>query len=503
MADDKKIIFSMVGVNKIFPPQKQVLKNIYLSFFYGAKIGIIGLNGSGKSTLLKILNGDYQPSSGHYILDGKEERFLTPFEAIEAGIGLIYQERQMFDELSVAENIFVGRLPLRRGLIDFVKLEEQAKNLIEEFNLPLSPSEKVKNLSVAMQQMVEIMKVYSRGPKVIAFDEPTACLSDKEAEVLFELIEKLRQQGLIVIYVSHRMNEVFRLSNKIVVLKDGKFIACHDTQKTNEVSLVNQMVGRKVESMFGQAEREPAGKETILSVEGISGKKFRDISFELKQGEILGFFGLVGAGRTEVMRAIFGADSIDSGKIKWQGKTQKIDSTETAISLGIAYCSEDRKNQGIIPLSSVKDNISLVILKKLCRRGFIRRKKEERFAVENINKFNIKTSSIQKRIYQLSGGNQQKVLLARWMAMNPKVLILDEPTKGIDVGAKIEIYRMIYDIANQGISVIVVSSELPEVIGLSDRIIVMRNEKIAGEISKKDANEEIILQYAMLEKGGN
>ena len=204
-----------------------------------------------------------------------------------------------------------------------------------------------------------------------------------------------------------------------------------------------------------------------------------------------------------MMRAIFGADSIDSGKIKWQGKTQKIDSTETAISLGIAYCSEDRKNQGIIPLSSVKDNISLVILKKLCRRGFIRRKKEERFAVENINKFNIKTSSIQKRIYQLSGGNQQKVLLARWMAMNPKVLILDEPTKGIDVGAKIEIYRMIYDIANQGISVIVVSSELPEVIGLSDRIIVMRNEKIAGEISKKDANEEIILQYAMLEKGGN
>ena len=479
------------------------LSDISFSAEGGEVLALVGENGAGKSTLLKILNGDYQPSSGHYILDGKEERFLTPFEAIEAGIGLIYQERQMFDELSVAENIFVGRLPLRRGLIDFVKLEEQAKNLIEEFNLPLSPSEKVKNLSVAMQQMVEIMKVYSRGPKVIAFDEPTACLSDKEAEVLFELIEKLRQQGLIVIYVSHRMNEVFRLSNKIVVLKDGKFIACHDTQKTNEVSLVNQMVGRTVESMFGQAEREPAGKETILSVEGISGKKFRDISFELKQGEILGFFGLVGAGRTEVMRAIFGADSIDSGKIKWQGKTQKIDSTETAISLGIAYCSEDRKNQGIIPLSSVKDNISLVILKKLCRRGFIRRKKEERFAVENINKFNIKTSSIQKRIYQLSGGNQQKVLLARWMAMNPKVLILDEPTKGIDVGAKIEICRMIYDIANQGISVIVVSSELPEVIGLSDRIIVMRNEKIAGEISKKDANEEIILQYAMLEKGGN
>lgn len=479
------------------------LSDISFSAKGGEVLALVGENGAGKSTLLKILNGDYQPSSGHYLLDGKEEQFLTPFDAIEAGIGLIYQERQMFDELSVAENIFVGRLPLRRGLIDFTELENQAKSLIREFNLPLSPSEKVKNLSVAMQQMVEIMKVYSRDPKVIAFDEPTACLSDKEAEVLFDLIEKLRKQGLIVIYVSHRMNEVFRLSDKIVVLKDGKFIACHNTQETNEVRLVNQMVGRTVESMFEQAGRKSVGEETILSVEGLNGKKFRDINFELRQGEILGFFGLVGAGRTEVMRAIFGVDAIDSGEIRWYGRTQKIDSTETAISLGIAYCSEDRKNQGIIPLSSVKDNISLVILKNLCRWGFIQRKKEEQFAEKNINKFNIKTSSIQKRIYQLSGGNQQKVLLARWMAMNPKVLILDEPTKGIDVGAKIEIYRMIYDIANQGISVIVVSSELPEVIGLSDRVIVMRNKRIVGEINRKDANEEVILQHAMLEKVGD
>lgn len=478
------------------------LSNISFSVEGGQVLALVGENGAGKSTLLKILNGDYQPSSGSYLLDGREEHFSTPFEAIKAGIGLIYQERQMFDELSVAENIFVGRLPLQHGIVDFAELENKARKLIEEFELPISPSEKVKNLSVAMQQMVEIMKVYSRKPKVIAFDEPTACLSDKEAEVLFELINKLRMQGLVVIYVSHRMNEVFRLSDKIVVLKDGKFVGCHNAQETDEVSLVNQMVGRTVDSMFGQTERRVSGTRTVLSVENLNSKNFHNISFELKEGEILGFFGLVGAGRTEVMRAIFGVDPIESGYIKWYGKTQTIDSTETAIRLGIAYCSEDRKNQGIIPLSSVKDNMSLVILKKLCRRGFIEKKKEEEFAKNNIDKFNIKTSSVQKKIYQLSGGNQQKVLLARWMAMNPKVLILDEPTKGIDVGAKVEIYRMIFDIANQGVAVIVVSSELPEVIGLSDRVIVMRNQQIVGEISRKEANEEVILQHAMLEKAG-
>ena len=478
------------------------LSNISFSVEGGEVLALVGENGAGKSTLLKILNGDYQPSSGSYLLDGKEEHFSTPLEAINAGIGLIYQERQIFDELSVAENIFVGRLPRRHGIIDFAELENMAGKLIEEFALPVSPSEKVKNLSVAMQQMVEIMKVYSRNPKVIAFDEPTACLSDKEAEVLFRLIGKLRTQGLVVIYVSHRMNEVFRVSDKIVVLKDGKFVDCHNARETDEVSLVNQMVGREVNSMFGQSERKGAGTRTVLSVENLNSKNFRNISFEIKEGEILGFFGLVGAGRTEVMRAIFGADPIESGSIKWYGKTQKIESTEAAIRLGIAYCSEDRKNQGIIPLSSVKDNMSLVILKKLCRKGFVQKKKEEEFAESNIDKFNIKTSSVQKKIYQLSGGNQQKVLLARWMAMEPKVLILDEPTKGIDVGAKIEIYRMIFDIANQGVAVIVVSSELPEVIGLSDRVIVMRNQQIAGEISHEEANEEVILRHAMLEKAG-
>lgn len=479
------------------------LQNISFSASGGEVLALVGENGAGKSTLLKILNGDYQPTSGNYLLDGQEMHFQEPEEAIRAGIGLIYQERQMFEELSVAENIFAGRLPVKQGLIDFKLLHRKADELILEFGLPIRAEEKVKNLSVAMQQMVEIMKVYSRTPRVIAFDEPTACLSDKEAEVLFELIERLRKEGLIVIYVSHRMNEVFRVADKIVVFKDGTLVDVHKKSDTDEYRLVNQMVGRSIESMFPKKEQTADSREVVLKVEDFTGKGFEKVSFELKKGEILGFFGLVGAGRTEVMRALFGADSAESGTILLDGERRQIRSTEDAIKLGIAYCSEDRKEQGIIPLRSVKDNMSLVILKEFCRWIFIKDQKEEQFAEENVERFKVKTSSIRKKIYQLSGGNQQKVLLARWLAMNPKILILDEPTKGIDIGAKQEIYRMIFEIAEKGVSVILVSSELPEVIGLCNRLMVMRNQRIVGEIDGKTATEEMVLRYAMLDREGN
>lgn len=476
------------------------LNNISFAIEGGEVLALVGENGAGKSTLLKILNGDYQPSGGSYLLDGEERQFQSPNEAIAAGIGLIYQERQMFEELSVAENIFAGRLPSRYGFLDYRELYRQTDKILEEFGLPVKATAKVSDLSVAMQQMVEIMKVYARNPKVIAFDEPTACLSDKEAEVLFELIGRLRKKGLIVIYVSHRMNEVFRLSDKIVVLKDGDFVAIHNKKDTDEVSLVNQMVGRPVKSMFRETKGRKIPDEIILKVEGLTGKDFQDISFSLRKGEILGFFGLVGAGRTEVMRTIFGADPLKAGTVAIDGSVCRIDSVGKAIRLGIAYCSEDRKEEGIIPLRPVKDNISLVVLKELCRGIFIKKKEEENFAAEKVKDFRIKTGSIEKKIYQLSGGNQQKALLARWLAVNPRILILDEPTKGIDIGAKSEIYKMIYDIAVQGVSVIVISSELPEVIGLSDRLIVMRNKKIAGEITRGAATEENVLKYAMLEE---
>lgn len=475
------------------------LRDISFSVEGGEVLALVGENGAGKSTLLKILNGDYQPSSGSYMLDEEERHFQSPNEAIAAGIGLIYQERQMFEELSAAENIFAGRLPCRRGMIDYRELNRRAEEIIEEFGLKIRPEEKVGELSVAMQQMVEIMKVYSREPKVIAFDEPTACLSDKEALVLFDLIERLRKKGLVVIYVSHRMNEVFRLADKIVVLKDGGFVALHNKCDTDEIRLVNEMVGRPVEGLFRDMTERHTGNAMILKVDKLKGKSFQNISFSLKKGEILGFFGLVGAGRTEVMKAIIGAEPINEGRIEIDGKACAIDSVQKAIKLGIAYCSEDRKNEGIIPLRPVKENASLVILKSLCRGIFIKKKEEESFAHDKVKEFNIKTSSIDKKIYQLSGGNQQKVLLARWLSMNPDILILDEPTKGIDVGAKAEIYKMIYEIAAKGVAVILVSSELPEVIGLSDRIIVMRNQRIAGEINREEATEEKVLRYAMLE----
>lgn len=485
------------GISKSFAGVP-ALDNISFSVEGGEVLALLGENGAGKSTLLKILNGDYQPSAGRYLLDGEERRFLSPNEAIEAGVGLIYQERQMFEELSVAENIFAGRLPVRCGMIDNKVLYTRAEQIIREFGLPLRADTKVKELSVAMQQMVEIMKVYARNPKLIAFDEPTACLSDKEAEVLFGLIERLKEKKLIVIYVSHRMNEIFRLCDKIVVLKDGGFVALHDKKDIDEISLVNQMVGRPVKSMFRQRAVKKNENQEILQVSNLCGKAFQDISFGLRKGEILGFFGLVGAGRTEVMRAVFGADRVASGTLKISGEVKRIDSTEQAIQLKIAYCSEDRKGEGIIPLRAVKDNISLVILKRLCRGIFINKKEENKFVSGNIKKFNIKTSSMDKKIYQLSGGNQQKVLLARWLSMEPDILILDEPTKGIDIGAKSEIYKMVNEIAEQGVAVIVVSSELPEVIGLSDRIIIMRNQRIVGEIHREDATEETVLRYAML-----
>lgn len=480
----------------------QVLRNISFSMEGGKVFALVGENGAGKSTLLKILNGDYQPSSGSYVLDGEERHFQSPNEAIGAGIGLIYQERQMFDELSVAENIYAGRLPCHRGFIDYRELNIRAEKIIREFGLPVKPEERVRNLSAAMQQMVEIMKVCSRNPRVLAFDEPTACLSDQEAEGLFKLIERLKEEGLIVIYVSHRMNEVFRLSDQIVVLKDGEFAALHNKSDTDEISLVNQMVGRSVKSMFRERRRTFCDRDIILKVKGLKGQNFHNISFHLMKGEILGFFGLVGAGRSELMKAVIGAEPADAGVIEIDGRECGIDSVGKAIRLGIAYCSEDRKKEGIVPLCTVKENTSLMVLKTLCSGIFIQRKKEEEFTYRKVEEFHIKTSSIEKKIYQLSGGNQQKVLLARGLAMHPRILILDEPTKGIDVGAKSEIYKMIYEIAEQGVSVILVSSELPEVIGLSDRLIVMRNKRIAGELNSCDATEEKALTYAMLEETG-
>jgi ABC-type sugar transport system, ATPase component len=476
------------------------LQHISFKVESGEVLALVGENGAGKSTLLKILNGDYHQTSGIYAIDGVQKHFNNPHEAIHAGIGLIYQERQLVYELSVAENIFMMNLPTKCQVVNFKELNKNAQALIDEFGLPIRATQKVKDLSVAMQQMVEILKVYSRRPKIIAFDEPTAALTDKEAQVLFKLIEDhLRPKDIIIIYVSHRMNEIFRMADKIVVLKDGEFVTEVLKTETDENTLVEKMVGRPLGKVFAELKRSPKQEECILKVDKLTSKQYKNISFELNRGEILGFFGLVGSGRTEVMRGVFGADPVASGEIIYKGKKVNIRSTADALSLGIALCSEDRKQQGIIPLRSVRDNISIVNLDKCSTGMFINAKRENEFAQTNVKRFNVMTSSIFKPIVQLSGGNQQKVLLSRWLSMNPSVLILDEPTKGIDVGSKAEIYKMICDIANNGVAVLFVSSELPEVIGMCDRIIVMREGCIVGDVDGKEATEQKLLRIAMFD----
>lgn len=480
-------------------PGVKALDNMSFTARGGEVVALLGENGAGKSTLLKILNGDYQPTSGHYYINGHEKKFQTPHEAIEAGISIIYQERQIVPYLTVAENIFMGKMPKTKGgFIDFPKLNADTQKIIEEFKLPIKPTSKVQNLSIAHQQMVEIMKAYNRNLKIIAFDEPTASLSDKEIDTLFEIIVKLKKQGIIILYVSHRLKEIFQISDKVVVFKDGKFVAMKKTSETNQEELVRLMVGRDLGDVFNELDRNKKFGDVVLEVKELSNKHIKNVSLKLRKGEILGLTGLVGAGRTELVRAIFGADHVDSGDIFLEGQKVDIKSPKDAMNMGIALCPEDRKTQGLVLIRTVKENFSMAILEKLTNFSFINFRKERELCEKGIQDFDIKTPSMNQQVIKLSGGNQQKIILARWMASNPKVLILDEPTKGIDVGAKSEIYKLICSVAKQGIGVIVISSELPEVIGLCDRIMIMSQGKVAGEIMRSEATEEKILGYAML-----
>ena len=493
------------NITKYFPGVK-ALDNICFKAHSGEVLAFLGENGAGKSTLLKVLNGDYRPDGGKYLLDGEEKHFHTPHEAIEEGISVIYQERQILLELSVAENIFLGRMPANQlGVINVRKANEMAQKIIDDFGLPIAPSTKVKDLSIAHQQMVEIMKAYSReNLKVICFDEPTASLSDAEIDMLFAIIEKLKAQGKIIIYVSHRMNEIRRITDKVAIFKDGCYIDTVVTKDTPEEVMIKMMVGRDLGDIYEKLDREKEIGDVLLEVKNVSSDYVKEVSFTLRKGEVLGFSGLVGAGRTEVMRAIIGADTMRTGEVYLEGKKIVNRSPKHAVDNGIVLVPEDRKLQGIISNLSVAGNINISLLNKNANKlGIIDRKKETEEAYKGIENFKIKTPSPDKKIVELSGGNQQKCIVARWIATNPKVLILDEPTKGIDVGAKSEFYNMICEFAKQGLGVILISSELPEVIGLSDRIIVMKSLRIAGEVSREEATEDRLLSLGMIGEDKN
>lgn len=487
------------NITKLFPGVR-ALDHMSFVANSGEVLALLGENGAGKSTLLKVLNGDYKADGGQYLLDGVEQSFKNPMETIAAGISIIYQERQIIPYLSVAENIFMEAIPTNRmGMIDRRELNRMAQEIIDTFELPIKASQQVRDLSVAHQQMVEIMKAYRRKPKVIAFDEPTASLSDAEIDVLFRIIRKLKEDGLIILYVSHRMKEIFTITDQVVVFKDGKYVKQLATRDTCEDELVRLMVGRQLGDVYSNLQRGHASGDVVLEVKNLNNPWVHDVSFQLHKGEILGFAGLVGAGRTETMRAIFGADAWKEGQILLDGKEVHFKNPMEAIAAGVGLAPEDRKDQGVFPIRSLTDNINVASMKKVCKGLFLDSKQEQAVAEKNIDLLKIKTPNAQKLIGELSGGNQQKVILARWLEADPKVLILDEPTKGIDVGAKAEIYQIACDLAAQGLGIIFISSELPEILGVTDRILVMHRGRITAQLDPKQTSEEEILHFAMKE----
>ena len=489
------------NITKYFPGVK-ALDNISFVANGGEVLALMGENGAGKSTLLKVLNGDYQQTSGEYLVNGEQCHFNSPREAVAAGIGVIYQERQIMLELTVGENIFLGRLPT--GFLGKIKMNEvhqKAQAIIDEFGLDMKSTDKVKDLSVAYQQMVEIMKAYSRDNlKMIAFDEPTASLSDSEIDSLFRIIRKLKAEGKVIIYVSHRMAEIRQIADRVAIFKDGCYVGDSPMAEITDQELVRKMVGRDLGDVFSSLDRNQNIGDVVLEVKNLQSPFLKGASFQVRAGEVVGFSGLVGAGRTEVVRAIIGADPRTGGEVYLNGKPLNCSTPHDAIRQGVVMVPEDRKLQGIIPRMSVGRNVSIGSLDQISNKfGVVNAKREEQIGIEGKANFNIKTPNLEKPIVELSGGNQQKAIVARWMSTNPKVLILDEPTKGIDVGAKSEFYNMICEFAKKGLAVILISSELPEVIGLSDRIIVMKGRRIVGEIPAKEATEEKLLGMAMME----
>ena len=489
------------GICKTYPGVK-ALQDVSFTAESGKVLALLGENGAGKSTLLKIMSGDQKPSAGSILYDGQELNISSPHSAIKQGISIIYQERQLIPGMSVMENIFMDEVPTRGGLVDYKALRDETQALIEKFGIPISPTQPVISLSVAHQQMVEIMKAYRRDTKVIAFDEPTAPLTDTEIDILFKLIEELKASGKIVMYVSHRMKEIFQITDEIVVLKDGRFVTRFNTADTNEDTLISAMVGRDVGDTYKNLSRNDKYGDVLLELENVSTAAVHDINLTVRKGEVIGLAGLVGAGRTEVARAIFGADEITGGEMRLEGKPLHLRSARDGIKAGIALCPEDRKDQGLVLWHSITNNVCLPVLAKLRKWGIILdAKKEDQLTIEAVKAYDIKTPTLDKMVVELSGGNQQKVILGRWTSnlMETKVLILDEPTKGIDVGTKAEIYQMVCNFAKQGIAVIFISSELPEVINVTDKIYVLRNGTIAGSLMREEATEEKVLALAMKE----
>lgn len=492
------VILRAAGISKSFAKNK-VLDNVSIDIEAGRVHAVVGENGAGKSTLMKIIGGIYKPDEGTLTLDGQPVSFVDPMHAIRSGISIVHQELSLVPNLSVAQNVFSHREKANRlGFIRWSKLFQETRAIFDRIGVDIDPTMLVGDLSIGMQQIVEIAKALSLNAKVLILDEPTSSLSEKEVERLYSIVRDLKAKGVAIVFISHKLTEVFKISDTISVLRDGKLVNTVSTADTSRDELIKMMVGRDLGSLYPP--RSSRIGEEFFSVKGLSrSPQFQNVSFSLCRGEILGFAGLVGSGRTEVARAIFGADRLDSGQIELEGHSLRITSPRDAIKHGICYLTEDRKALGLYLMMSVKDNIVAAALRTLATRmGVIKHHEVGKTSRHFVDHLKVRPADDRVRVLNLSGGNQQKVLLSQWLSARPRVLIVDEPTRGVDVGAKAEIHSHLRALAESGVGVIVISSELPEVLGISDRIAVFSEGRITATLDAGEATEEKIMKYATI-----
>ncbi|WP_172293163.1 sugar ABC transporter ATP-binding protein [Pseudoruegeria sp. HB172150] len=488
-------VMALSGITKTFPGVR-ALSEVSLELYPGQVTALVGENGAGKSTIVKVLTGILQPNEGRIEIDGQETTFPTALHATQAGITAIHQETVLFDELTVAENIFIGHAPRGRfGLIDWPAMRRKAKDILDRIDAPLDPMMPLKELGIANKHLVAIARALSVDARVVIMDEPTAALSQKEIEELYELVERLKSEGRAILFISHKFDEIFRIADRYTVFRDGQQVGAGLMSDVDEAELVRLMVGRDVDHIFPKSEHRVG--DTVLQVEGFAHPtEFDGINFELRKGEILGFYGLVGAGRSELMQAIFGITRPSGGKIRIDGSDAAIHSPADAIANGIVYVPEDRGKQGAIMGLPIFQNVTLPSLSQTSNRGFLRLAEEFKLAREYTERLDLRAASLDQDVGNLSGGNQQKVVIAKWLATKPRVIILDEPTKGIDIGSKAAVHAFMAELAAQGLAVIMVSSEIPEILGMSDRVIVMREGLIAAEIAGGDLTPETLVRHA-------
>lgn len=489
-------ILKMNNIRKVFPGVV-ALDNVNITISSGKVLGLLGENGAGKSTLMKVLAGAHQPDVGEIEYYGKKVKIENVLDAKKLGISIIYQELSLSPNMTVAENIYALEEPLKYGMIDDNTLNRMTEELLKSLSIDIEPDKLVGELSLANQQMVEIAKGLSSDPKLVIMDEPTSALSSKETEVLFSIINQLKNNGKSVIYISHRMEEIFEITDHVSVLRDGQYIGTVETDKTDTDELIRMMVGRTMDEFYPEKDFSYTSEENLLEIRNYTKKNYyHNISFDLKPGEILGIYGLVGSGRTEIAQGLFGILGKDEGQMYIHGEKVEINKPSDAIENKIAFVTENRKDEGLVLTAEVQENITMANLKGILGTfNLISESKEEEIAKEHVSNLRIKTPSIYQTINKLSGGNQQKVVLSKWFEIEPEILILDEPTRGIDVGAKFEIYKLIIELARNGVGIIIISSELPEILNMSDRLLVLRDKNIVASLESSETNQEEIMKY--------